>query len=53
MNDADAASAPSAAPGAYKLAALLPPALLSRRCDPAELPFDVCSDLEAPPGAVG
>ena len=31
----------------------LPPALLYRRCEPAELPFDVCSELEEVPGLVG
>jgi lon-related putative ATP-dependent protease len=31
----------------------LPPALLYRRCDPAELPFDLCSELEEVPGLIG
>ena len=31
----------------------LPPALLYRGCDPAELPFDLCSELEEPPGLIG
>ena len=31
----------------------LPPALLYRRCDPAELPFDLCSELEEAPGLIG
>ena len=31
----------------------LPPALLYRRCDPAELPFALCSDLEEAPGLIG
>jgi lon-related putative ATP-dependent protease len=31
----------------------LPPALLYRRCDPAELPFELCSELEEAPGLIG
>ena len=31
----------------------LPPALLYRSCDPAELPFDLCSELEEAPGLIG
>jgi lon-related putative ATP-dependent protease len=31
----------------------LPPELLYRRCDPADLPFDLCSELEDAPGLVG
>jgi lon-related putative ATP-dependent protease len=31
----------------------LPPALLYRRCDPAELPFTLCSELEEAPGLIG
>ncbi len=31
----------------------LPPALLYRGCDPAELPFDLCSELEEAPGLIG
>src|SRR5271169_2303587 len=31
----------------------LPPALLYRRCDPAELPFALCSELEEAPGLIG
>ena len=31
----------------------LPPALLYRKCDPAELPFAVCSELEEIAGLVG
>src|SRR5438128_6113376 len=31
----------------------LPAALLYRRCDPAELPFAVCTELEAAPGPIG
>jgi predicted ATP-dependent protease len=31
----------------------LPPALLYRRCDPAELPFDLCTELDEAPGLIG
>ena len=31
----------------------LPPAVLYRSCDPAELPFDLCSELEEAPGLIG
>jgi hypothetical protein len=31
----------------------LPPALLYRRCDPAELPFSLCSELDEAPGLIG
>src|SRR5271167_5107965 len=31
----------------------LPPALLYRSCDPAELPFALCSELEEAPGLIG
>jgi lon-related putative ATP-dependent protease len=31
----------------------LPAALLYRRCDPAELPFALCSELEEAPGLIG
>jgi lon-related putative ATP-dependent protease len=31
----------------------LPPVLLYRSCDPAELPFDLCSELEEAPGLIG
>ena len=31
----------------------LPPALLYRPCDPAELPFDQTGELEDPPGPIG
>ncbi|HET6196638.1 MAG TPA: Lon-like protease helical domain-containing protein, partial [Acetobacteraceae bacterium] len=29
------------------------PALLYRRCEPAELPFELCSELEEAPGLIG
>ena len=41
-----------AAPGS-ELARPLSPALLYRRCDPAELPFTLCSELEEAPGLIG
>src|ERR1044071_2049258 len=37
----------------FALGKALPPALLYRRCDPAELPFDLCSELEEAPGLIG
>jgi lon-related putative ATP-dependent protease len=44
----------TAAPEAgFALAQPLPPGLLYRRCDPAELPFQSCSELEAAPGLIG
>lgn len=39
--------------GGYPMAQPLPPALLYRRCDPAELPFELCSELEEAPGLIG
>jgi lon-related putative ATP-dependent protease len=60
MNDQPAAAgmaAPeserqSTVPG-FALGQALPAALLYRRCDPAELPFELCSELEAAPGPIG
>src|SRR5579885_1792342 len=47
-----AAAAPTA--GAAVIAGRpLPPALLYRRCDPGELPFELCSELEAATGLIG
>src|SRR5438067_3970763 len=37
----------------FALAQPLPPALLYRRCDPAELPFTLCSELDEAPGLIG
>jgi lon-related putative ATP-dependent protease len=37
----------------FALGRALPPALLYRRCDPTELPFDLCSELEDAPGLIG
>jgi len=61
MNDQPAAGAAEAAAGAgalpadpsFALGEALPPALLYRRCDPAELPFDLCSELDEAPGLIG
>src|SRR5438128_6459746 len=39
--------------GPPALGKALPVALLYRRCDPAELPFAVCSELEEAPGPIG
>ncbi len=40
-------------PPGFALAQPLPPALLYRRVDPADLPFELCSELEAAPGLIG
>jgi len=37
----------------FAMARPLPAALLYRRCDPAELPFALCSELEEAPGLIG
>src|SRR5205823_9989709 len=37
----------------FALSRPLPPALLYRRCDPADLPFELCSELEEAPGLIG
>jgi len=37
----------------FALGNALPAALLYRRCDPAELPFELCSELEEAPGLIG
>jgi lon-related putative ATP-dependent protease len=39
--------------GGFERGRPLPPALLYRRCDPAELPFTVCSELEETEGLIG
>jgi len=49
----DAASGPKPAGPDFALGQALPPALLYRRCDPAELPFELCSELEEAPGLIG
>src|SRR5713226_2350171 len=51
MSD-DPAFAAALRPG-FALGQPLPPALLYRRCDPAELPFELCSELEEAPGLIG
>lgn len=38
---------------AFEFGRPLPSALLYRRCDPAELPFDLCTDLDEAPGLIG
>ena len=58
MNDQPATAGAGLAPRpvaalGFALAQPLPPALLYRRCDPAELPFDLCSELEEAPGLIG
>src|SRR5215472_17692275 len=37
----------------FELGHPLPPGLLYRRCDPAELPFALCSELEEAPELIG
>jgi hypothetical protein len=59
MTETIAARAPEAATGsqpgaaAFEFGHPLAPALLYRRCDPAELPFSLCSELEEAPGLIG
>src|SRR5579863_10059175 len=59
MNDqpgSPAAAAPAASlpvGAGFALTRALPPSLLYRRCDPAELPFALCSELEEAPGLIG
>jgi hypothetical protein len=53
LREADAEAAGTAAGGAFKLGQPVPVPLLYRRCDPAELPFAVCTDLEEAPGPIG
>src|SRR5439155_1444418 len=45
--------APAAPAAGFVLGQPLPPALLYRHCDPAELPFELCSELEEAPGLIG
>jgi hypothetical protein len=53
MTGQTAARVPDGAVGAqaasFEFGRPLPPALLPRRCDPAELPFALCSELEEAP----
>jgi lon-related putative ATP-dependent protease len=57
MNDVPEESRAAPAAGAktagFALAQALPPPLLYRRCDPAELPFALCSELAEAPGLIG
>ncbi len=59
MNDqpaspaADAAGGPQPAGPGFALGEALAPSLLYRRCDPSELPFELCSELEEAPGLIG
>ncbi len=50
---ADAAIGSPPADAGFELGRPLPPALLYRRCDPADLPFALCSELDEAPGPVG
>ncbi|HEV2097311.1 MAG TPA: Lon-like protease helical domain-containing protein, partial [Stellaceae bacterium] len=50
---ADAVAGLKPAGPAFDLAQPLPPALLYRRCEPAELPFALCSELDEAPGLIG
>jgi lon-related putative ATP-dependent protease len=50
---AEAGSGAQPGGAGFALGQALPPTLLYRRCDPAELPFDLCSDLEEAPGLIG
>ena len=59
MSDQPAARASDATSGrglagpSFEIGRQLPPPLLYRRCDPAELPFALCSELEEAPGTIG
>jgi lon-related putative ATP-dependent protease len=57
MNDRPASPAAAAGPKpadpGFALGQALAPALLYRRCDPSELPFEVCSELDEAPGLIG
>src|SRR5271154_956701 len=50
---ADSTVGSRAAGSNFDIGQPLPPALLYRRCDPAELPFALCSELEEAPGLIG
>src|SRR5260370_26404146 len=49
----DTAAGGNGAVAAFAFGQPLSTALLYRRCDPAELPFAVCSELEEAPGPIG
>ena len=53
LTAADVSRARDAATPTFALGEPLPVSLLYRRCDPAELPFAVCSELEEAPGPIG
>src|SRR5271163_3415633 len=50
---ADSSVGSQAAGSNFDIGQPLPPALLYRRCDPAELPFALCTELEEAPGLIG
>ncbi len=51
--DIGAGAGPQPAGASFVLGHALASALLYRRCDPAELPFALCSELEEAPGLIG
>ncbi len=51
--DPDIAAGAAAPAPRFELGRPLAPALLYRRCDPAELPFELCTELDEAPGLVG
>jgi hypothetical protein len=53
FRESDTATGGNGVAAAFALGQPLPAALLYRRCDPAELPFAVCSELEEAPGPIG
>jgi lon-related putative ATP-dependent protease len=53
LRETDTAAGGNEAAAAFAPGQPLSAALLYRRCDPAELPFAVCSELEEAPGPIG
>jgi lon-related putative ATP-dependent protease len=53
VRDPDLALGSPATDPRFELGQPLAPALLYRRCDPAELPFDLCTELDEAPGLIG
>ncbi len=53
LREIDTAGGGNGAAAAFASGQPLPVALLYRRCDPAELPFALCSELEEAPGPIG
>jgi lon-related putative ATP-dependent protease len=53
LRETDTAAGGNVAAAAFAPGQPLSAALLYRRCDPAELPFAVCSELEEAPGPIG